>query len=85
MSSLKISARLRVPAGVSGSAIIMSVHFRAAVASPDFQAESAKSSRAVWRKVAVGGRQRFKPLEHFGISRGVDEQQAGAHGGQILR
>jgi len=58
ISSLKTSARLRVPDGVCGSVMIKSVHCRAAVRSPDFHADSARISRALCRKVrsaAVNG------------------------------
>src|SRR5271155_165861 len=33
---------------------------------------------------AVGGRQRLKPRADFGVWRGIDEQEAGAHRRQIL-
>ncbi len=48
------SARERRPGGVSPSLAIRSSHCRAAVVSLARQADSASSSRAVWRKVAPG-------------------------------
>ena len=55
----------RVPGGVSASAAIMSIQRVAAAVSWARQADSASSSRAVWRKVRVRLGQRLKPALHF--------------------
>ena len=74
------------PTGVSASVMIMSNQRRAVATSPARQAESASISRAEWRKARSGAGQTARAASACrSPGRGVDQQQPGAHGGEILQ